>query len=153
MCLRELGDWQSCLPERGNTSAEVLIPASTDQELAEYQATMLFAGLQLVRPSQDCEREFREFWCLLLFGVCDGSGQTRLPSFELCDSLQTETCLDLIQFAATVPEFSVIVQNCNNFRIGQPPPCSKFISTPVYICFIYSIILRKREYSERQARV
>ena len=77
-------------------------------------------------PSQDCEKEFREFWCLLLFGVCDDSGRTRLPSFELCDSLQTETCYNLIQFAASVPEFSVVVQNCNNFRIGDPPPCSKY---------------------------
>ena len=125
VCLQELCKWQSCLPDRENTSinsTEVLIPSSTHQELVESQATTLFTNLQEVWPSHDCETEFREFWCLLLFGMCDG--QNRLPSFELCSSLQTQTCFDLIQIASTVPELSTIILNCNNFRLGQPPPCS-----------------------------
>ncbi|CAI8010920.1 hypothetical protein GBAR_LOCUS7122, partial [Geodia barretti] len=95
--------------------------SSTHQELVESQAATLFTNLQEVWPSHDCETEFREFWCLLLFGMCDG--QNRLPSFELCSSLQTQTCFDLIQIASTVPELSTIILNCNNFRLGQPPPC------------------------------
>ena len=105
---------------------EVFIPSAVDQELAESQADMLFAGLELVGTGPECETEFRSFWCLLLFGVCDGNGKSRLPSFKLCHTLQTITCFDLIQFAASVPEFSVIVQNCNNFRFGQPPTCREF---------------------------
>ena len=126
MCLEDLTSWQSCLPEQGNTTSEILISSSVDQELAELQAVMLFTGLGLVGTSAVCEREFRSFWCLLLFGVCDGNNLNRLPSFELCNSLQTDTCYDLIQFAASVPEFRVIVQNCNNFRLSSPPPCREF---------------------------
>lgn len=126
MCLSELQAWQSCLPERGNVSQyDVLIPSDIDQKLAESQAEMLFIGLELVGPSRECQIEFREFWCLLLFSVCDGDSKRRLPSYELCTSLQTNTCADLIQFAATIPEYAVIVQNCNNFRLTEPPPCSK----------------------------
>ena len=124
-CLVELQEWQDCLPERRNVSAEILIPSDVNQELGESRAEQLFAGLQLVGPSEDCQREFRSFWCLLLFGgLCDGSGQMRLPSYELCNTLQTDTCSDLIQLAATVPEYAVIILNCNNFRLGVPP-CGK----------------------------
>ena len=126
VCLQELSDWQSCLPEEQNTSinsTDVFISSSINQELVESQAASLFDGLQQVWPSHKCEMEFREFWCLLFFGVCDG--QNRLPSFDLCSSLQTGACYDLIQFATSVPDFSTIILNCNNFRLGQPPPCSE----------------------------
>lgn len=123
MCLSELIDWQRCLPERVNVSEDVLIPSTIDQSLAESQASMLFGGLQFVQPSDECEEEFREFWCLLLFRVCDEDGQVRAPSYEQCNTLQTDTCREVYEFAATVPEFSIIIQNCNNFRLGLPPPC------------------------------
>ena len=84
---------------------------------------MLFEGLQLAGASQECEKEFKSFWCLLLFGLCDDSGQRRLPSSDQCISLQTDTCSEIIQFAATVPAYSVIIQNCNNFRFNIPPCC------------------------------
>ena len=83
VCLQELREWQSCLPDRENTSinsTEVLIPSSTHQELVESQAATLFTNLQEVWPSHDCETEFREFWCLLLFGMCDGQNRLSGPS-------------------------------------------------------------------------
>ena len=126
MCLEELQQWQSCLPERENVSASVFIPDDVDQELSETQAEMLFKGLQLAGPSQDCEREFKSFWCLLLFGLCDDSGQRRLPSSDQCTSLQTDTCSEIIQIAATMPEYSGIIQNCDNFRFSSQP-CGRYI--------------------------
>ena len=88
MCLLELQDWQSCLPERQNDS-DVFIPSDVDQEMREEQAQLLFTELS---PSEECEREFKSFWCLLLFGVCDGRGQRRLPSRDHCIQLQNNTC-------------------------------------------------------------
>ena len=121
VCLEELQQWQNCLPERENVSDSVFIPSDVDQELIETQAEMLFEGLQQsVGPSQECKTEFKSFWCLLLFPLCDDSGQRRLPSSDQCTSLQT----DIIQIAATVPEYSVIIQKCDNFRLGTPP-CGK----------------------------
>ena len=129
VCLEELTEWQNCPPETPqNASSEVLIPSTTDQEQRESQATLLFTGLELVtpRPSQYCNKEFRSFWCLLLFGVCDGNGISRFPSFEQCHSLQTDTCSEVIEFASNVPEFPMVIQNCNNFRLGNPPPCGEY---------------------------
>lgn len=118
ICLLELQEWQSCLPEKQNYS-DVFIPTDVDQELREEQAHLLFTVLQLLNPSEECQREFKTFWCLLLFSVCDG-GQKRLPSSEQCFQLQTDTCTDIITIATAVPEYSEIIQNCNNFRLNNP---------------------------------
>ena len=143
MCLEQLNEWQNCLPETPqNASREVFIPSATDQEQRETQATLLFTGLELVtpRPSQDCDKEFSSFWCLLLFGVCDGNGISRFPSFELCHSLQIDTCSEVIEFASNVPEFSMVMQNCKNFRLGNLPPCGEYIEhTAVHIACLLRI--------------
>lgn len=123
-CLSELQNWQSCLPGRKNDT-NVSIPSDVDQTLREEQAIFLFTGLQLLSASEECQREFKSFWCLLLFGVCDGNGQRRLPSFDLCMQLQTHSCADIIKIATEVPDFEVLVQNCNNFRLSSPP-CGKW---------------------------
>ena len=143
-CLLELQNWQSCLPERQNDTnyndTIVYIPSDSDQALREEQAHFLFTGFQLLGASEECVREFKSFWCLLLFGVCDSNGQKRLPSFDMCQQLQTHACADIINIATDVPDFSVLVQDCNNFRFSNPP-CGKSLSDlrwPVhhyiYIC-------------------
>ena len=137
MCLLEL-----------SLQYEVLIPSSIHQEEVEAQAATLFAGLEDVWPSSDCEMEFKEFWCLLLFGVCDG--QSRLPSFEVCSSLQTRTCFDLIQFASTAPEFSTIILNCNNFRLGRLPPCTQCFRVLFCLYVILSCTCKQEIKAERQ---
>lgn len=124
LCLLELQDWQSCLPERQNNS-DVFIPSDVDQETREELAHLLFTGLQLLSPNEECQREFKAFWCLLLFGVCDG-GRKRLPSSKQCFQLQTDTCADIIRIATAVPEYAEIVQNCNNFRFNNPL-CRKYM--------------------------
>lgn len=135
-CLLELQNWQSCLLERQNDTT-VYIPSDSDQALREEQAYFLFTGLQLLGPSEECVREFKSFWCLLLFGVCDSNGQKWLPSFDMCWQLQTHTCADIINIATDAPDFSVLVQNCNNFRLSNPP-CGKSLSDIemdyIYIC-------------------
>ena len=117
MCLLELHDWQSCLPERQNDS-DVFIPSDVDQEMREEQAQLLFTELQLLSPSEECEREFKSFWCLLLFGMCDGNGQRRLPSRDHCIQLQTDTCADVLplpDYIMNALGFNTnpIVQDCN----------------------------------------
>ena len=133
MCLEELQQWQSCLPERDNISDSVFIPSDVDQELIETRAEMLLKVLQSAVPSKECEKEFKSFWCLLLFGVCDDSGQRRLPSSDQCTNLQTDTCSEIIQIAATVPEYSVIIQKCENFRFNSPP-CGRYTKDAPCMC-------------------
>ena len=117
MCLLELHDWQRCLPERQNDS-DVFIPSDVDQEMREEQAQLLFTELQLLSPSEECEREFKSFWCLLLFGVCDGSGQRRLPSRDHCIQLQNNICTEILPLLNDVIEglssnTSTAFQECN----------------------------------------
>lgn len=118
ICLLELQEWQICLPEKQNDSV-VFIPSDVDQELREEQAHLLFTVLQLLNPNEECQREFKKFWCLLLFGVCD-DGEKRLPSSKQCSQLQTDTCTDIITIATDAPEYTEIIQNCNKFRFNKP---------------------------------
>lgn len=118
ICLLELQEWQTCLPKKQNDS-DVFIPSDVDQELREEQAHLLFTVLQLLNPNEKCQKEFKNFWCLLLFGVCDG-GEKRLPSSKQCLELQMDTCTDIITIATAAPEYTEIIQNCNNFRLNNP---------------------------------
>ena len=122
MCLLELQDWQSCLPEKQNDS-DVFIPSDVDQELREEQAQLLFTRIQFLNPSQDCQRDFKSFWCLLLYGICDGGGQRRLPSRNFCIQMQTESCAEVIEIAKNIPDYAEIIQDCNLFRLSSPPMC------------------------------
>ena len=105
MCLLELQDWQTCLPERQNDS-DVFIPSHVDQEMREEQAQLLFTGIQ---RSEECERDFKSFWCLLLYGICDGSGQRRLPSRDVCIQMQTESCAEVVEIAKNIPDYAEII--------------------------------------------
>lgn len=93
-CLLELQDWQNHLrlPERLNDS-DVLISSDVDQELREKEAQSLFRQLLLLNPSpsEECQREFKSFWCLVQFGLCDGK---RLPTYHQCEQLQNDLCAD-----------------------------------------------------------
>ena len=120
MCLLELHDWQRCLPERQNDS-DVFIPSDVDQEMREEQAQLLFTtGLPLLGASEDCVRESKSYFCLLLFGLCDGSGQTRLPSREECIDIQQNVCAAEIQIASEIELFAPLIQDCDLFRFNNP---------------------------------
>ena len=120
MCLLELHDWQSCLPERQNDS-DVFIPSDVDQEMREEQAQLLFTtGLPLLGASEDCVRESKSYFCLLLFGLCDGSGQNRLPSWEECIDIQQNVCAAEIQRASEIELFAPLIQDCDLFRFNNP---------------------------------
>ena len=119
VCLLELQDWQSCLPERQNES-HVFIPSDIDQERTEKQAELLF--LQKWSPNNTCQKEFRSFWCLLHFGICDGRGHKRLPSYDQCIHLQQhDTCYQV--FTDTVNS-----QGCNLTHASTPLSCGKLNS-------------------------
>ena len=119
MCLLELQDWQNCLPERQNNS-DVFIPSDVDQGMREEQAQLLFTELQLLSPSEECEREFKSFWCLLLFGVCDGSDQRRLPSLDHCIQLQNNTC----KWEEIGTELLTFFEDWDNLKFTSPA-CGK----------------------------
>ena len=96
VCLLELQDWQNRLrlPDRLNNS-DVLISSDVDQELGEEQAEMLFRELLLLNPlpSEDCLREFKSFWCLVQFGLCDGK---RLPTCHQFEEMHNSLCANSI---------------------------------------------------------
>ena len=120
MCLLELHDWQRCLPERQNDS-DVFIPSDVDQQMREEQAQLLFTtGLPLLGASEDCVRESKSYFCLLLFGLCDGSGQNRLPSREECIDIQQNVCAAEIQRASEIELFAPLIQDCDLFRFNNP---------------------------------
>ena len=121
MCLLELQDWQNCLPERQNDS-DVFIPSDVDQEMREEQAQLLFTELlPLLGASEDCVRESKSYFCLLLFGLCDVSGKTRLPSREECIDIQQNVCAAEIQRASEIELFTTpLIQDCDLFRFNNP---------------------------------
>ena len=118
-CLLELQKWQSCLSLRQNDSV-VLIPSNIEQDVQEKKVQMLFAGLQSLHPSEGCIRAFISFWCLVGFGLCDGSGQHRLPSYEECITLQTNSCAVEVQIASDISGLAPLFQECEIFRLNTP---------------------------------
>lgn len=121
VCLLELQEWQICLPERQNET-HVLIPSDIDQELKEKEAKLLFTKLQQWSPNNTCQGEFRSFWCLLLFGICDGRGQRRLPSYDQCIYLQQHDTCDQV-FTETL--YTTYFQGCNITNTSTPLLCGK----------------------------
>ena len=138
-CLLELQNWQSCLPLRQNESV-VLIPSNTEQDVQETTVQILFAGLQSLHPSEGCMTAFRSFWCLVLFGLCDGSGQRRLPSYEECITLQTNSCAFEMQMASGIPHLARLFQECEIFRLNTPV-CRTLPDTPYLHSFPHNNVL------------
>ena len=108
LCLQELLDWQMCLPGRQNET-EVFIPSDIDQGVREEMAQVLFTDFQL--PS-GCQSEFKSFWCLYLFGVCDGIDRRRLPTHDRCIHFQNNTCYKILEKAI---EGKSLLLECSNF--------------------------------------
>lgn len=116
LCLQELQDWQKCLPERQN--GDIFIPSVIDQDLREEIAHVLFTDLQMLGASRECQREFKSFWCLQLFGVCDGSGQKRLPTYDQCIYLHYNTCHQIVDKAIVYTSLLLECTKCDgNFTI------------------------------------
>lgn len=90
--------------------------------MKEKEAQLLFAELQQLSPSDVCQREFRSFWCLLLFGVCDVSDQKRLPSYDQCIHLQ-QHCDQ--EFRDGLKTIAIYLQECNLTNTSSAPPCGK----------------------------
>ena len=129
LCLQELLDWQMCLPGRQNET-EVFIPSDIDQRVREEMAQVLFTDFKL--PS-GCQSEFKSFWCLYLFGVCDGIGQRRLPTYDHCIHLQNNTCYKIVEKAI---EGKSLPLECSNFEVNSTN-CSKCYFK--VICHVFSI--------------
>ena len=116
LCLQELQDWQKCLPERQNDN--IFIPSAIDQDLTEGLAHVLFTDLQLLSVSKECQREFKSFWCLQLFSVCDGSGQKRLPTYDQCIYLHYNTCYQIVDKAIVYTSLLLECSICEgNFTV------------------------------------
>ena len=128
VCLLELQDWQNRLrlPETRNDS-DIFISSDVDQELREEEVQILFRELLLLNPlpSEECQREFKSFWCLVQFGLCVGK---RLPTCHQCEQLQNgictnSTCTELFSFVADMENIDTITSpHCNlikNFTCGK----------------------------------
>ena len=128
LCLQELLDWQMCLPGRQN-GTEIFIPSDIDQERREKAAQVLFTDFQL--PS-GCQSEFKSFWCLYLFCVCDRIGQRRLPTYDHCIHFQNNTCYNILEQAI---EGKLLPLECN-FEVNSTN-CSKL--TFFMVIFLHHI--------------
>ena len=107
----------------------IFIPSVIDQDLREELAHVLFTDIQLLSASKECQREFKSFWCLQLFGVCDGSGQKRLPTYDQCIHLHYNTCHHLIDKAIVYTSLLFECSKCEgNFTI-----CGK-------LCIYHSVV-------------
>ena len=91
VCRTVLQNYQGCLTS-DFTSSEIYIPADRDQEQLEQRVNLLVTGLQSINPSQECAEVAIPFLCFYLFGLCDSSGQVRLPSSQQCETISSETC-------------------------------------------------------------
>ena len=59
-------------------------------------------------------KAFKPFICLLLFGLCNGSGQVMKPSYEECVSIGNESCAQEIKLAMDDPSTVELFPACND---------------------------------------
>ena len=75
-----------------------------------------FTKLQLLGPKEECTATFKPFMCLLLFGLCDGSGQGIQPSYEECVAIKSEGCAEEVQLALSRPDTTELFPECTSLR-------------------------------------
>ncbi len=93
VCREALQGLQSCLPG-DQSSGNVSIPASGNQDEIEAQARVLVSALPLLQPTQKCKDAVVPFLCLYLFKLCsdDVNGTLRQPSSQQCRDISSDTC-------------------------------------------------------------
>ena len=88
VCRKELSSQPgTCL---SNLSLEISVP---DQETVEqYVADILNTALPGFNPSPECAVAFRSFFCLYLFGACDGNASA-LATGATCRDVRDRACV------------------------------------------------------------
>ena len=99
ICRRELQSRQSCLSGLCG-STDIFIPSTGRQNEQEEELTRLLGGLQLLRPSLECQAAILPFLCFFTFGLCDSSSaELYQPSRGECESIMTDICAREFQAA------------------------------------------------------
>lgn len=112
----ELQYWQSHYSWTQNNS-HIYISAETKQEVQEITAQNTFNKLQILHPKEECMSVFKPFMCLLLFGLCNGSGQGMRPSYQECVAMKSEHCAEEVQMALKRPDTAKLFPNCISFEV------------------------------------
>jgi len=77
-------------------------------------AQQVLTKLKLLGAREDCVKAFKPFICLLLFGLCNGSGQVMKPSYEECVSIKNESCAQEVKLAMDDPSTVELFPACND---------------------------------------
>ena len=87
VCRKELSQPETCL---SNSSLEI---SATDQETIEqYLVAWLNSALPGFNPSPECTVAFRSFFCLYLFGACDGNASA-IATGATCRDVRDRACV------------------------------------------------------------
>ena len=90
-------------------------------------AQLLFGGISIFKPSDECKDLALPFMCLFIFGLCDSNSQLYQPTMEECDMVTEGVCEgvfnDLEDAAAAIGQADQLPQcellpetslNCNS---------------------------------------
>ena len=88
------------------------------QQNQESTANLLVTGLELIKPSPECQRVALPFFCLYLFGLCDNSsGVSIYPTTEQCEEIRDVICPTEW---ATALSFDFNLPDCKIFPMESP---------------------------------
>jgi len=82
-------------------------------------AQQTITKLQLLGAGEECVKFFKPFMCLLLFGLCNSSGEVIKPSCEECVAIKSEVCADEAQLAMDNSNTTDLFPSCNNNVCGK----------------------------------
>lgn len=92
VCRNELEMSLRCFT--GNTALSPPLSIPSNGEVIQKEETLLgfFRGLQLLNPSEECERGIRSFLCLQMLGLCDDDNVFHTIDTETCVHLRDSIC-------------------------------------------------------------
>ena len=88
-------------------------------------AQQTLTKLQLLNPKEKCVNVFKSFMFLLLFGLCNVTGQSIEPLYEECVAIQSESCAEEVQLALSNPNTTELFPDCISFNVTKT--CGKSI--------------------------
>ena len=96
-------------------------------------AQQAITKLQQLGARQDCVKAFKPFLCLLLFGLCNSTGQIIKPSYEECVSVENDSCAKEVELAMDDPSTAELFPTCNEISNS----CGKLLLHTVRIKTYY----------------
>ena len=116
---------QSCLDR---DFSDIYISSNVNQDEAEDTARLLADGLEQFGASEECKKSALPFFCLYLFGLCDGNGTVpHTPSASDCLHISTDVCSREWQIGSTL----VTLPECSEL-----PDQAQLTCNGEYLCII-----------------